>query len=369
MIKTLLLASIVFSHLFLFAANEYAITTTNLNLRESSSKNSTSLKILNQGDTLEILSSDPNWTKVKVDNLEGFVSTIYVSIISDNQETNSDQELTSDQKSNRKVFLIVIIIVLGIGLIRWFYQKDVGGGDLILIIVVFLMLAFSAVILLLFLICASIYYTIKFKKKYSKISGTYSDFWLDDLEKEEFKKLYELQADANKMIIDADQTAEDHELSRNKDGRISSRSTLGKKLLEEISENRDVLKVASSRLDYLSRKPKRQWEEFCELYKYYFAYRISSIAYIFALPIICQFKYFKLSIQDAFLFGYNLFRGFYEKYFGIGKYVYKENLFGLILVAGIALFSYFVAKHVSIRLANKLTPITPEIDIDNLDKI
>lgn len=76
--KILLLTSIVFSHLFLFAGNEFAITTTNLNLRESNSTNSTSLKVLNQGDTLEILSPDPNWTKVKVDNLEGFVSSEYL---------------------------------------------------------------------------------------------------------------------------------------------------------------------------------------------------------------------------------------------------------------------------------------------------
>lgn len=108
--------------MFLFAGKEYAITTTNLNLRESSSINSTSLKILNQGDTLEILSSDQNWTEVKVGNLKGYVSTNYVSIINDDQETNSGQELTSKQSSNRKWLLIVIISIIGIGIIWWLFS-------------------------------------------------------------------------------------------------------------------------------------------------------------------------------------------------------------------------------------------------------
>lgn len=248
-------------------------------------------------------------------------------------------------------------------------QKDSGGGDLTLIILILLVIAIAAAIAPIFLIGALIYYTLKFKKKYPNLSGTYRDFWLNESEKAEFKKWYKLEVDSNKMIDEANQMADDHELSRNMDGRISSRSDLGKKLLEVISENRDVLRDASRSIGYLSRKPLRQWEEFFELYKYYFGFRISSIVYFIGLPIMCQFKYFKLSLQDALLFGYNLYRGIGVKDYGIGKYVYKENLFGLTLVAAIALASYYFAKHVSIRQANKLSPEPPEIDIDNIDKI
>lgn len=133
--KILLLASIIFSHLFLFAGNEYAITTSNLNLRESNSKNSTSLKVLNQGDTLEILSTDQNWTKVKVDNLEGFVSSEYLSKIdieTSIENVNSTKESFKDQKGfvagfkyvfNRS--LIVILIILA-GIVTYRLRKKDG---------------------------------------------------------------------------------------------------------------------------------------------------------------------------------------------------------------------------------------------------
>lgn len=248
-------------------------------------------------------------------------------------------------------------------------QKDSGGGDLTLIILILLVIAIAAVIAPIFLIGALIYYTLKFKKQYPKLSGTYRDFWLNESEKEEFKKWYKLEVDSKKMIDEANQMADDHDLSRNMDGRISSRSDLGKKLLEVMSENRDVLRDASRSLGYLSRKPLRQWNEFLESFKNYFAIRISSIVYFIALPIMCQFKYFKLNIQDALLFVYNLYRGIGDKEYGIGKYVYKENMFGLILVAGIAVVSYFLARYFSYKQANKLTPEPPEIDIDIIDEI
>lgn len=124
--RTFLLFSIVLSHLFLFAGNEYAITTTNLNLRESNSKKSTSLKVLNQGDTLEILSTNQNWTKVKVDNLEGYVSSEYLTKIEFNSE-NSVQDETAKKGFKDQIgfvagfkyifnraFIIVLVIFIGI---------------------------------------------------------------------------------------------------------------------------------------------------------------------------------------------------------------------------------------------------------------
>ena len=124
--KIFLLFSIVLSHLFLFAGNEYAITTTNLNLRESNSKNSTSLKVLTQDDTLEILSADQNWSKVKIDNIEGFVSSEYLSKIEFNSE-NSVQDKTYKKGFKDQIgftsgfkyifnraFIIVLVIFIGI---------------------------------------------------------------------------------------------------------------------------------------------------------------------------------------------------------------------------------------------------------------
>lgn len=128
--KLFLLTSFIFSHLLIFAGNKYAITTSNLNLRESNSKNSISLKVLNQGDTLEILSTDQNWSKVKIDNVEGYVSSEYLSKIEFNSENLGKDE--TDKKGFKdqigfvagfkfvfsRGFIVVLIISLGIYSLR-----------------------------------------------------------------------------------------------------------------------------------------------------------------------------------------------------------------------------------------------------------
>lgn len=67
-------------HLLVFG-NEYAVTTTNLNLRETNTKNSRVISVIENGDTLEILAIEGNWSKVKTRNAEGFVSNEYLSKI------------------------------------------------------------------------------------------------------------------------------------------------------------------------------------------------------------------------------------------------------------------------------------------------
>ncbi len=119
--------SLMLSNFTLLAEENYAVTTTNLNLREKNTTNSTSLKVLNQGDTLEILSEDSNWSKVKFDNIEGYVSTEYLSkiqVVDDlNKKTFNDQKgFVAGFKYVFIQFFIVIFIIVG-GLITYSLRK------------------------------------------------------------------------------------------------------------------------------------------------------------------------------------------------------------------------------------------------------
>jgi hypothetical protein len=92
-IKNLLLIVVfVMNYLCFYGQTQYAITTTNLNLRENDSKNSKVLSVLSQGDTIEILSEDGSWTKVKKVSLEGYVSSEYLAKIDMKSSLNNDMK-------------------------------------------------------------------------------------------------------------------------------------------------------------------------------------------------------------------------------------------------------------------------------------
>lgn len=121
-----LLICFIFYYLFLHAENEYAITTANLNLREHNSKSSTSLITLDAGDTLEILSKDENWAKVRVNNLEGYVSTFYISPIDSNLE-DLEENSTSESGPNWYLIIGVLLVICAIGLLWWMISHKCSG--------------------------------------------------------------------------------------------------------------------------------------------------------------------------------------------------------------------------------------------------
>ena len=103
--------------------NEFAVTTTNLNLRENNSKSSRVISVIESGDTLEILSTEGAWSKVKMGTVEGFVSNEYLSKIAlGSNETSKEQPESSEFKDQKgfvagfkyifyRTFLLLFIII------------------------------------------------------------------------------------------------------------------------------------------------------------------------------------------------------------------------------------------------------------------
>lgn len=114
--KQLLILLFVFLN-FIVLGNEkqYAITTTGLNLREGKSSNFNAIKILNKGDTLELLSEELGWSKVKIGNSEGYVSSNFIQKINyHKEETFADQKgfVSGFKFVFFRAFIIVLLLLI-----------------------------------------------------------------------------------------------------------------------------------------------------------------------------------------------------------------------------------------------------------------
>ncbi len=70
-ITTIFLIFVTFSNV------DYAVTNTNLNLRESPTINSSPITILNTGDTVQISNIENGWANVRYKSYNGYVSSSY----------------------------------------------------------------------------------------------------------------------------------------------------------------------------------------------------------------------------------------------------------------------------------------------------
>ena len=90
---------------FSVLGNEYAVTTTNLNLRESNTKSSRVISVIESGDTLEILTSEGTWSKVKMGTAEGFVSNEYLSKIALGTNDTTTEQAEPNEFKDQKGFV------------------------------------------------------------------------------------------------------------------------------------------------------------------------------------------------------------------------------------------------------------------------
>ena len=118
----------------LYAKSEYAVTTTNLNLRESPTIKSNTITVLNSGDTVQIFHDENGWANVRFKELNGYVSNSFISKIE-----FSGVEKSIDSKNNFKDqkgfvagfkfvfwrFLFLIVVVFG-ALITYSLRKSDG---------------------------------------------------------------------------------------------------------------------------------------------------------------------------------------------------------------------------------------------------
>ena len=105
-------------------------------------------------------------------------------------------------------------------------------------------------------------------EQYNKgISGSKSDFWLDQKNKALFKRQAQELSDIQRDINLLKQKGENAGISVNNDGRFSSRSTLGKEINAELELLLPERAQINEFLEELQRLPELRWLVFNKFYK------------------------------------------------------------------------------------------------------
>lgn len=231
-------------------------------------------------------------------------------------------------------------------------SDDSGGLILFILFLAFAIAVYLAPIILFagFLISAIIY-----NRSSSRIKGNYSDFWLDQEQKNRFKKLSEEINKAKIEIKNSNETANLNNLARNKDESISGRSKLGKELKQIIANNEIILEKIEPEYDVLKELPKRQWNKHFRSYINKNSCIVSLFAYIISsLLLILLFEN-----------GWDRFSSFYRSLF---DNAYEVD-FGLnVIVLVITLLFYIVSVIIFMKKSKNISPKPPDVDDDNVEK-
>ncbi|WP_419225227.1 hypothetical protein [Acinetobacter sp. A2] len=140
-------------------------------------------------------------------------------------------------------------------------KNDQSGGAAILYFG-FILVLFVVSVSPIFILLYGLFFILKFYFKYQKINKNYSDFWLDEEEKQQFLRSYE------SWIVYDDEIEELHSLARrnrvsiNANGNFSRKSKVGKQVqdrLDDIVPEWQSLKETKEYLEYL---PQSRWKEF-----------------------------------------------------------------------------------------------------------
>ena len=75
------------------AASKYATTIANLNFRTGPSTNNKIITTIKKGSTVEVISKNGNWSKIKYNNKEGYSSSDYLKEVSPSTESVSSQKI------------------------------------------------------------------------------------------------------------------------------------------------------------------------------------------------------------------------------------------------------------------------------------
>jgi len=222
-------------------------------------------------------------------------------------------------------------------------SKDGNTWTVLLLLVIVLLAYITPAVLLI----GWFFNQIKIRKTKSALKGNYSDFWLDNEEKQTFVTLGNELLHAIQKVKEAEHVAIANKISRNKDGSFSARSKIGKEVRAVIEHYQPVVHSKKSVFFAMSSKPQQQWRAFsnrlgnANSFKYAF--------YMWLLSFIVAVSYLKIfkSIN-----------------------VYQQHDMLTYVLTGSAVVSaivYFVCKAKPQVQAEKYTPYPPEVTLENVN--
>ena len=248
-------------------------------------------------------------------------------------------------------------------------KNDKGGGLILLLILVLGLAIIATPIVMVFGTLFSIFSYLKIR---SKIKGDYSDFWLTNSEKSDFKTVSVKLVDAIDKIEKAEKMGDKEGIARNKDGSFALRGNRGKEIQGFINTNQSIKNKYLPIYQNLKNLPQKRWLKFRNIYTRFYSFLIASVAWLITTGILIskEFSDFSYGVNAIIRFPVDLVKMLVSTRTG-GDYENPDALMQwkvLLISAGICLAIYLIVLFVSRASAKKVSPIPPEVNMDNLNK-
>ena len=248
-------------------------------------------------------------------------------------------------------------------------KNDKGGGLILLLIFVLGLAIIATPIVMVFGILFSVFSYLKIR---SKIKGSYSDFWLTSSEKSDFKTVSVKLVEAIENIEKAEKIGDKEGLARNKDGSFALRGNRGKEVQGFINTNLSVKNKYLPIYQNLKSLPQERWLKFRKIYTRFYSFLIASVAWLITTGILIskEFSDFSYGVNAIIRFPVDLVKMLFSARTG-AKYENPDTLLQwkvLLISAGICLVIYLIVLFASRASAKKVSPIPPEVNMDNLNK-
>lgn len=240
-------------------------------------------------------------------------------------------------------------------------KKDNGEWILFVIIaVVLIIIALLTPLVLLFVYMSNSLGSDEIKKE---LNGNESDFWLDENEKKEFIEKFERLDEATSNIRNAKNTANEANISINKDGSFSSRSKIGKEVNSILNKYEPLERRLSSELYDLQELPLTRWEEFNGMLKKAKSSMLSFYSWA-AVLVYFAITLSKESLWSVFIPYWALATNFFRD----KKIPLEDGDLKMVAVATVtAIASYFLVYFVMDSPAAKHTPAPEKVTLSNIN--
>ena len=248
-------------------------------------------------------------------------------------------------------------------------KNDKGGG---LILLLFLLLALAILATPVVMVLGTVFSLISYIKISSRIKGKYSDFWLSTSGKERFKTVSEKLVEAVENIEKAERIGDKEGLAKNKDGSFALRGNRGKEVQGFINTNLSIKNKYLPIYEGLKSMPQDSWLKFRKTYTRFYSFLFASICWFIAAGILIfkMFSDFSHGVNVILKFPMDLIKTLFPTQLEV-KYENPDSLLQwkvLLISAGICLVVYLIVLFASRPFAEKVTPMPPEVNMNNIDK-
>lgn len=242
-------------------------------------------------------------------------------------------------------------------------KKDDATALIILIIIVVLVVIALATPVVI--VIGYLYNKIKESEVRKHLTGTMTDFWLEDNEKRDFKEKVSQLSQVEKIIQQANNKGEQAEISRNQDGTFSARSKLGKELKDTINKHEPIKANLIGYLQELQSLPISRWENFNNYVRNGKSFLLSLCSWVATL-VYYSITLGKQTISEAIMPYYALATNFFRD--EGNKLPMVDGDLKMVAIATVAaIASYFLFRVIFSNAATKYSPKPGVVTLENID--